>query len=143
LLIKEHGWRKVKAPLVVVSAAPPPPPKSGEVIIEGKVTHHGNPVPEAMISFVRVSSGGGNFVDDKWKTNADGSFRIVTKKLWAGEYKVHAFKQGTSFGRTMWSKEKKEPKITVLAGKSASFGPCDIEMETMREKYGITIPGGF
>ena len=56
------------------------------------------------------------------------------------------FKQGTSFGKTMWSKKKKEPKITLLAGTSVTFGPFDIEMETMREKFldqGITIPGGF
>jgi len=141
-----RGWlisiNRGTAPLVVVSAMPPPPPSGGGVTIEGKVTYRGNPVPEAKIMFNHAS--GKSFQDPDWKTKADGSFRIVTKKLWAGEYRIRVFKKGTTFGSTMWS--KKEPKIAVLAGKSASFGPCDIEMETMREKFqkhGIAIPGVF
>ena len=138
------GWListgKGTAPLVVVSATPPPPTKGGEMTIEGKVTYRGNPVPKARISFNHES--GKSFQSPDWETKADGSFRIMTKKLWVGEYRVRVFKQGTSFGKTMWS--KKEPKIIVLADKSVSFGPYDIKMETMREKYpGFNIPGDF
>lgn len=145
-LIRKRGvGSQTRLRLLVTAATQPPTFKKGGVTIEGKVTYRGNPVPEAKIMFNHKS--GKSFQDPTWKTKDDGSFRIVTKKLWAGKYRIRVFKQARrSFGKTMWSKVEKEPEFTVLAGKTASFGPCDIEMETMREKYkrlGITIPAGF